>query len=484
MSTNVSWDKDGNWRAEGSWGTANSSNRVFRLAHWQDRLDTLRAAHHVPGAALAVLVGGEIHELAGGVLHRGTGVTATPDSVFHLGSIAKIYTATVVVKLAESGLLDLDAPVRDVIPDFVVADAEASKTITPRQLLSHTSGLSGDFHLDTGRGDDCLEKYVKGCAGLAVDVPPGSAVSYSGSGYSVLGRIVEVVTGKTWDVALQELLCAPAGLAATVTLPEDLLRFRAAMGHFGEPGTDPEPSPLWDLHSRAAGPAAVVCASAPDLVRLAKLHLDGGVAADGTRVLAAETVAAMQRREMDVPDKWTVSADGWGLGWTLYDWEGVPGYGHDGAATGQYSYLRVVPGAGVAIALLTNGGGARPFYAALFRELFAELADVRMPAPFAPPAQAPTVNLAAILGVYKREGVVITVGMRDGSLRMLYEFVDGMKDISPPLDMELAPVTESVFAASGAGPSFAEDYMPVVFSTLADGTPSCSVGMRVAPKVA
>ncbi|MEV4063962.1 hypothetical protein [Nonomuraea dietziae] len=66
---------------------------------------------------------------------------------------------------------------------------------------------------------------------------------------------------------------------------------------------------------------------------------------------------------------------------------------------------------------------------------------------------------------------------------MLYEFVDGMKDLSPPLDMELTPVSETVFAASGAGPSFSEDYMPVVFSTLTDGSQVCYVGMRATPKV-
>lgn len=76
------------------------------------------------------------------------------------------------------------------------------------------------------------------------------------------------------------------------------------------------------------------------------MHLDGGVALDGTRVLSEESVALMQRSVVDSPDKWTVSADGWGLGRTLYDWDGVRGYGHDGASIGQYGYLRVVPSAG------------------------------------------------------------------------------------------------------------------------------------------
>ncbi|MGW3563826.1 serine hydrolase domain-containing protein [Streptomyces sp. NPDC000941] len=457
---------------------------AFDTTRWQARLDELRAAYHVPGATLAVLADGEIHELASGVLHRGTGVTATTDSVFQLGSIAKVYTATLVMRLVESGELDLDAPVVNVLPEFAVADPEATRAITIRRLLSHTSGLTCDFTEDTGRGDDCLARYVEAAKGVALDCPPGTAVSYSSVGYNVLGRIVEVLTGQTWDAALKDRLLAPLGLEQTMTLPEEVLRFRAAMGHLGEPGRDPEPAPAWDLMPRSAGPYGRVCATASDVVRLARMHLDGGVAQDGTRVLAPESVAAMQRREVDVPDKWTVSADGWGLGWTLYDWFGTPGYGHDGASIGQYAYLRVVPEAGVAIALLTNGGGARRLYADLLQELLGELAGVRMPDAFAPAAQPPAVDITPLLGTYEREGVVITVSERDGAFHLRYEFVGGMKDFSPPLEMDLIPLSDTVFAASGAGPSFSEDWMPVVFSTLSNGTACCYIGMRAAPKIA
>ncbi|MFG2144324.1 serine hydrolase domain-containing protein [Streptomyces sp. NPDC048696] len=456
---------------------------TFDTAHWQARFEELRAAHRVPGATLAVLVDGTIHELASGVLHRGTGVEATTDSVFQLGSIAKVYTATLVMQLAESGELDLDAPVVDVLPEFAVADPAATAAITTRQLLSHTSGLTCDFTHDTGRGDDCLAKYVEAARGVALDCAPGTGVSYSSVGYNVLGRIVEVLTGRTWDEALRERLLTPLGAEHTMTLPEEALRFRAAMGHLGEPGRDPEPAPAWDLMPRSAGPYGRVIASAADVVRLAKLHLDDGVAQDGTRVLSTSTVAAMRRRVVDVPDKWTVSADGWGLGWTLYDWSGDPGYGHDGASIGQYAYLRVVPHANVAVALLTNGGGARPLYATLMRELLSELADVEMPPPFEPAAQPVAVDFTPLVGTYAREGVVITVTEEKGAGHLRYEFVGGMKDFSPPLEIDLSPVTSTVFAGSGVGAAFSEDWMPVVFATLADGTACCYVGMRAAPKV-
>ncbi|MFJ6697893.1 serine hydrolase domain-containing protein [Streptomyces sp. NPDC091272] len=479
MTEYTSFNEQGEWQAGGAWGSRDSAGRRFELGRWQARLDELCAAHHVPAASLAVLVDGTVHQLATGVLHRGTGVGATTDSVFQLGSVAKLYTATLVMQLADSGELDIDAPVVSVLPEFDTADPEATKRITTRQLLSHTSGLTCDFTHDSGRGDDCLARYVEASAGVALDCPPGTAVSYSSVGYNVLGRIVEVLTGQSWDEALRSRLLVPLGATHTMTLPEEALAFRAAMGHLGEPGELPDPAPAWDMMPRSAGPYGRVIASASDVVRLARMHLDGGVAQDGTRILSAGAVAAMQRRETDVPDKWTVSSDGWGLGWTLYDWQGTPGYGHDGASIGQYAYLRVVPSAGVAVALLTNGGSARLVYTALMRELLAELADVTMPEPFGPPARPVAVDWAPLVGVYRRAGVVLTV--TEGHLR--YEFVDGMADFSPPLSVDLLPVTDTVFAGTGAGASFSEDYMPVVFATLLDGTACVYVGMRAAPKV-
>ncbi|GAB2676342.1 hypothetical protein GCM10027088_64590 [Nocardia goodfellowii] len=228
----------------------------FSVAHWQERLDTLRAARNVPGAALAVLVDGHIHELASGLLHRGTGVEVTTDSVFLCGSIAKVYTATLIMQLVDEGKLDLDAPVIDVLPEFAVPDAAATEIITTRQLLSHTAGLTNDFNYDSGRGDDCLAEFVKAAREVPQDCPTGTTFSYGGIGYVVMGRMIEVLTGLTWDQAVVERLARPLGLERTVTLPEQALKFRTAMSHLGAPGLDPDPAPEWDLMPRSVAPAA------------------------------------------------------------------------------------------------------------------------------------------------------------------------------------------------------------------------------------
>jgi hypothetical protein len=122
--------------------------------------------------------------------------------------------------------------------------------------------------------------------------------------------------------------------------------------------------------------------------------------------------------------------------------------------------------------LLTNGGGARPLSSAILRSLLGQF-GVEMPPPFTPPAEPLEVDMAPYNGVYRREGVVITIDGR----RARYGFVDDMA-IYPSMDMELIPVAHNVFAATGAGSSFQDDFMPVVFEN-----GYCYIGMRAAPKV-
>lgn len=455
---------------------------AFDPDYWRARLIQLGAVHHVPAASLAVLANGQVHELAVGVLHRGTGVAATTDTIFQSGSIAKVYTATVIMRLVDSGHLDIDTRVADVLPGFAVADPETTRTATVRQLLSHTSGISGDFTLDTGRGDDCLARYVDACAKVGQDCPPGTVISYSSTGYNLLGRIIEELTGQTWDEALKEFLFTPLGLSHSMTLPEEALRFRAAMGHLGPLGQDPDPALAWDLMPRSAGPYGRVLVTAGDIVRFARMHLDGGTTPDGTRLLQAETVAAMQSHEVATEDRWTFGSHAWGLGWALYDWGGVRGYGHDGASIGQYGYLRVAPDSGVAVALLTNGGGAPQLASSLLPELLDDLAGARVPDSFAPSPGGCDTDIAPFVGTYQREGVTITVA-DNGKPHIRYELTGGMREFSAPIEMELVPVSDTVFAAPG-GDAINSEWVPVVFSTLPDGTGLVYVGMRAAPRVA
>src|SRR5882672_8750529 len=93
------------------------------ISGWiSEMLPALLAEHKVPGAAIAVYAGGEVFDFASGVLSHATGVEATADSVFQIGSITKTWTATLVMQLADEGLLDLDTAVVEYLPDFDLAD--------------------------------------------------------------------------------------------------------------------------------------------------------------------------------------------------------------------------------------------------------------------------------------------------------------------------------------------------------------------------
>ena len=132
--------------------------------------------HKVPGAAIAVLKDGQIIDAAGGVLSTSTGVEATPDSVFQIGSITKVWTARWSCSSSTRACSTSTLPIRTYLPDFHLADEAAAASITTRQLLSHTAGFEGDIFTDTGRGDDCDREVHRRDRRTAPALPAGRAV--------------------------------------------------------------------------------------------------------------------------------------------------------------------------------------------------------------------------------------------------------------------------------------------------------------------
>ncbi|QWF83535.1 serine hydrolase domain-containing protein [Amycolatopsis sp. CA-230715] len=448
-------------------------------AAWQRRLTELLERHRVPAASLAVLVDGEIHQAAAGVLNVDTGVAATPDSVFQIGSITKAYTASLIMQLVQEGRLALDSPVADVLDEFAVADPEVTKRVTVRQLLNHTSGIEGDHFVDTGRGDDAIAEYVKTCAELGQNHPLGATFSYCNTGYVVLGRLIERLRGQPWRVVLQERLLDPLGLDHTAALPEQAIRFRVAFGH--DPGetldAPPKLVPNWTLHASSAPAGSSLCATAADVVTFARAHLDAG-----SPVIPAAGAAAMRWPEVAVPNPWTLGQH-WGAGWILFDWAGRSVFGHDGGTLGQTSFLRVVPDAGVALALLTNCEYARGLYHDLFRELLAELCDLPMPEPLSPPDTPVEVPIAEHTGLYERLGNRIEVTATPAGLIARVEETGALAEMSsdPVEELTLVPVTENVFVTRGDETA---PWKPVVFYRLPDGSRYLHMSARATPKVA
>ncbi|WP_300267024.1 serine hydrolase, partial [Microbacterium sp.] len=223
-------------------------------------------------------------------------------------------------------------------------------------------------------------------------------------------------------------------------------------------------------------------ARAADVLSFARLHLAGGVGADGSRVLSEETVADMQAFHAEVPDK-QVLGDSWGLGWIRFDWNGARLYGHDGNTIGQAAFLRIHEESGVAVTLLTNGGHTRDLYGDLYREIFAELSGVDMQAPVVPPAEPVDVDVTPYLGTYERASVRMEVYVGDESPMLRTTLLGPLAEMEPnPVDeYALTPISDGVFALREPG---TQSWMTATFYTLATGEEYVHFGARATPKVA
>ncbi len=339
--------------------------------------------HHVPGASLAILRNNRvIVETAAGVINNSTAVHTTTDTIFQIGSISKPLTTTLIMQLVDEGKIELDAPVVEYLPEFRVADLDVSRKVTVRHFLSHQSGIDGDFFVDSGRGDDSVEKLVSMATMVPSLFPLAARHSYCNLGFAVLGRVIEVLTRQTYDQALQTRLFKPLGMEHALSLPEDNLRFRCAIGHV--PSTRKKnvwyatKIPYLSFGQKAAGSTPAMTAS--DLLKFAQMHMNGGKNRKGEKVLSARSVKAMQRRQIGVQKHSQSSVKGWGLGWFLMDWNGTKLYGHDGATIGQFAYLRILPEKNLAVVLLTNGGDAKALSDEIYHQVFQSLAKTSEPA--------------------------------------------------------------------------------------------------------
>jgi CubicO group peptidase (beta-lactamase class C family) len=383
------------------------------LAAFRPHLGTLlaefAASHRVPGAVCGVLLDGETAVAAHGLANVATGVEATADTLFQIGSLSKLYTTTLVLQAHSAGVLALDEPVRSQLQEFSVGDPGATLEITPRHLLTHTSGIAGDHLLNTGANDDALQRYVATLAALGQAHAPDESYSFCNTGFGVLGRMIELCTGGSFDRSLRRRLTRPLGCGATLTLPQHLLLRRVAAGHNQRPGGEPVRQPRWTL-TRANGPMGGIVSTAEDVLAFARMHLESGVAADGSEIVPAAAVELMTEPHLDTP----VPGEQQALGWTVRRWSDAVCLGQDSDTWGQRAFLRVVPSRDFALCLLTNS----PLGAALARDLVprvaADLLDLdATPAWAAKPAPDPAEPVADVerfVGTYARlhQRIVVT----------------------------------------------------------------------------
>ncbi|MBW5485305.1 serine hydrolase [Streptomyces bambusae] len=305
----------------------------------------------IPGLAVGVLMDGQEVYAAHGVTNVDHPQPVDENTLFHLGSVTKIFTATALVRLAAEGKVDLDAPVRRYVPELVLADERTAEQITVLNLLNHTAGLEWNL-IDTEAGDGSLAAFVAKMAELAIVAPPGARASYSQAAYNLAGRVVEKVTGLPYEKAVAELLLEPLGLSNTFFDMDDVITRKFAVGYNrGEDG-QLRPAKPWKAYpagARGNNPGGGIVSTVGDLLRWAAFHLGEG---DG--VLPADALHGM--REQTVELRSSTLGDGFGICWFLKEVDGVGTLGHGGSGNGQFAELVVVPERNFAVVALANAG--------------------------------------------------------------------------------------------------------------------------------
>ena len=302
---------------------------------------------HVPGVAVGLIHDGREHLAGFGVTSVENPLPVTADTLFQIGSTTKTLTGTIIMQLVEQGAIDLDEPVRTYLPELRLTDKTAEGSVTTRNLLTHMGGWVGDFFRDTGNGDDALARYVAEMAELPQVVPVGSLWAYNNAGFGLAGRLIEVITGQTYEAAAQEMMLDPLGMTDSFFFPADVISRAFVVGHRDDAELGVVVERPWAL-ARSAHAVGGLCSSARDQLRYARFHLGDGLAGD-RRLLSAETMATMQ-----TPQCAANMGRQMGLSWLLKAYGETRAVLHGGATNGQLSAFLMVPSRGFAITVLTN----------------------------------------------------------------------------------------------------------------------------------
>ncbi len=389
----------------------------------------------IPGLAIGVVHKGEMAAAGFGVTNIDHPLPVTDETLFQIGSVTKTYVGTAIMRLVEMGKLDLDATVQTYVPDFKVSDEGATTGATLRHLLTHTCGWVGDYFHGTGDGDDALASYVADMASLEQLAPLGETFSYNNAAFSLLGRVIEVITGKTFEEALDELVLKPLGLESSYLKPTDVMTHRFVVGHQDE-GDGQEVARPWPLERSNRPMGAIVC-HIKDLLRYARFHLGDGTTEDGTRILSADSLAQMHSPQT------TLSGDKhWGLSWEVQDVGGERQVSHGGATNGQIANLVLFPGHDFAIAVVTNSGQGMKTARDVTQEALKHYLDLVLPEPEA--LDVSEEKLAAYAGFYSRPYCDLELGLLAKKLVGVLTYKQGFPNEDSPPHPSPPPMTLAV----------------------------------------
>jgi len=276
------------------------------------------------------------------------GVRAAPETLYRAGSIAKLFTASAVMQLAEQGRIDIDQPLAAALPAFSIKSRFAhADPVTPRNVMAHYSGLPSNYLLDlyVRNPSPRFEVVVDGLRDQYLTFPPNKVFSYSNAGMAVLGTAVQHLSGEPFADYMARRFFAPLGMTSSQFASRPMAKTY-------EKHKEVEPYSLRDM------PAAGLLSNVVDLSQFMKMQFAGGVL-DGRRVLSAASVAEMLHvQNARAPFAYDSLV---GLGWMLHGIQ-VPGGGpvasHGGSLPDSHSMLAILPEHKLGVVVLTNSGSS------------------------------------------------------------------------------------------------------------------------------
>ncbi|WP_397538814.1 serine hydrolase domain-containing protein [Rummeliibacillus pycnus] len=261
----------------------------------------------IPGASIAIVKDDKVQYIKGYGISGPNGNKMTPQTPVVLGSVSKSFTALAIMQLVVQGKIQLDNPVQQYIPWFRVADEEASKAITIRHLLNHTSGISEyDGQRAISEGDQSLKKLVESLKGLHLEKGVGESYQYSNLNYAILGLVIEEVTKTPYDEYIKRNIYKPLQMVNSYTDPKEDKNNTIATGYETMFGFK---LPTEQLNHEGNVPFGYLISSAEDMANYMITILNKGQF-KGERVLTKQSMDEMHQPSSLIEDH-TYYAMGW-----------------------------------------------------------------------------------------------------------------------------------------------------------------------------
>jgi CubicO group peptidase (beta-lactamase class C family) len=305
----------------------------------------------VPGVALAVVVDGEVVLCEGfGLRDVAGGEPVSADTHFPIASDSKAFTAALLCQAAAEGQLDLDQPVRSLVPWFEMRDPHATALVSARDLLAHRTGLPRHDFIWYGTSEVSNERVARALRYLEPNKPLRQLWQYNNLCYLTAGYLTEVLSGLEWGQALRDRLLTPLGMTATVLSPHDPAVKEMAQPYKAVKG---EPQLQKIPEKNEAGPAGGVVSTATDMAQwlLARLGKRPDVLPE--TALAQLHAPAMIGGVGALPFE-ERQPMGYALGCQVESYRGTRIVRHGGNLIGYSSDVTVVPSHGIGVAIFTN----------------------------------------------------------------------------------------------------------------------------------